>query len=49
MQGPLAGTAACKFSNAAGETDPGYDACMVSLSMRSSHDTFLIAVLRLLA
>ena len=31
MQGPLAGTKACKFPNAAGETDPGYDACMVSM------------------
>lgn len=31
LQGPLAGTSACKFANAAGDTDPGFDACLVSL------------------
>ena len=43
MQGPTAGTAACKFSNAAGETDPGYDACLVSYR---SQTPFFCAVLR---
>ncbi|KAL3161762.1 hypothetical protein ABBQ38_008857 [Trebouxia sp. C0009 RCD-2024] len=32
--GPLAGTSACKFANAAGDTDPGFDACL-DLTKRS--------------